>query len=133
MSRLYFITLFALLFAVAVSVRGQTPGPLRLNLGNAALGNWTDLRATADGASATLAVPGQTGFRYPDGPRGFHKHGFRTENDGTIDWMPFLGLRADIRLLDAREVELTAAVESATTNGPDNRKPCQSPDTDRAI
>ncbi|MGA2440638.1 MAG: hypothetical protein ABSH08_06750, partial [Tepidisphaeraceae bacterium] len=56
------------------------PPPSRTDLGGAALDGWSGLKPAAGGA-AILTIPGETSFRYPEGPRGFHNHGFRLEND----------------------------------------------------
>src|SRR3984957_13205891 len=72
---------------------------------------------------AILNAPGESAFLLPAGPRGFYKHGFRIENDGTIDLKPYWGVRCDVQLPDAREAELTISVDAAVSNGPDKIAP----------
>jgi hypothetical protein len=61
-----------------------------------------------------LAVPGETSFVYPDGPRGQYKHGFRVLNDSAAEWQAFYGVQFEVRLPDAREAELTATILRAS-------------------
>jgi hypothetical protein len=96
------------------------PPPSRIAFGGAALDGWSGLKPAAGGA-AILTIPGETSFRYPDGPRGFHNHGFRLENDGTVDWTGFYGPCFEIYLTDDREVELTVTLSAAAPNAPDKR------------
>lgn len=84
---------------------------------------WSGVTPTADGGSAAAAVPSELHFQYPEGSRGFYNHGFRAQNDSTFDWKPFYGLRFDVRLADAREVELKLEVNSALAHGPDKDVP----------
>jgi len=88
-------------------------------LGGTAFEHWTGLQVlpAKAGSSARLAVPGEATFRYPDGPRGFYKYGFRTLNDSAADWKGFYGVQAEISLESDREVELTFAIKPAGHNG----------------
>jgi hypothetical protein len=72
--------------------------------------NWTGVDVSEDSAEATLQGPGEAIFRYPDGPKGWIKHGFRLLNDGTADWHECEGLKLDIHLADDRPVEVKAAI-----------------------
>ena len=96
----------------------SAPPPSRIELGGAALDGWSGLKPAAGGA-AILAIPGEASFRYPDGPRGFHNHGFRLENDGAVDWTGFYGPHFEMCLADDREVELTVTLSAAAPNATD--------------
>ena len=99
----------AVLWLTAFSLRAE---PQVEELGGAKFEHWTGLTPNAEGTEAKL--PGEAAFRYPDGPRGFIKHGFRTLNDGTEDWRGFYGLRFDVR--SDEKTELTATVRGADAN-----------------
>jgi hypothetical protein len=64
-------------------------------------------------AGATLNIPGEATFVYPNGPRGQFKHGFRVLNDSAAEWQNFYGVQFEVNLPDAREVELTATIHRA--------------------
>ena len=98
---LQFLLSFLLSFATA---RAQVPmsAPSEL-LGGERFANWTGLAPAADGAAA-LPTTGAATFRYPDGPRGFYKHGFRTFNDGAADWLGCWGVQFDVKLPSAGDV-----------------------------
>jgi len=95
-------------------------GPPWVQLGGAGMDGWSALTHAA-GAEASLAVPGETQFRYPDGPRGFFNHGFRLEDDGTVDWSDFYGVQFQVGLADDRDVELTVTLMAARPGGGDTR------------
>ncbi len=105
---------FIVMLLVAVGLRAATT-----DLGGPKLDGWSGVKPTEDGSAAILSLPGQTSFRYPDGPLGFYKHGFRMENDGTVDLKPFYGIRFDVQLSDATPIDLTITLTSATPGGPD--------------
>jgi hypothetical protein len=88
--------------------QSQLPSPAPLPQAVVVLG---DAKRSVLGAR-TLAVPGESGCRYPDGPRGAYNHGFRRVNDGTEDWGADAGLRYAVELPDEREVELTFTVQT---------------------
>ncbi len=83
-----------------------------VDLGGSTFENWSGVTPAPDG-SASFAVPGSAAFRFPDGPRGFYNHGFRIENDGTVDFKPYFGVRCEVRLPDVRQAELTFGVFEA--------------------
>ena len=62
---------------------------------------------------AVIAFSGGTVLREPDGPRGQYKHGFRVYNDSAAEWQDFYGVRFEVKLPDAQEVELTATIQRA--------------------
>jgi hypothetical protein len=68
--------------------------------------NWTGLKV--EGAHAVVALPGEMTFRYPDGPKGWIKHGFRITNDGAADWHDAMGVALDIDLPDDQPMQLDA-------------------------
>src|SRR4051794_28205058 len=70
------------------------------------LQGWSGLTESSDGA--TLALPGEAVFKYPDGEQGWHYRGLRREHDGTRDWRDYAGLSIDIQVPDDRAIELTA-------------------------
>jgi hypothetical protein len=85
-----------------------------LDLGGSKFANWSGLGAVADSA-ATLAAPGTAVFRYPDGPHGITKHGYRLESDSHCDWLPYAGLRCDVELPDGREADLVFEIAAPNT------------------
>jgi hypothetical protein len=72
--------------------------------------NWTGLEVGSDTEEATLPGSGEAVFRYPDGPKGWIKHGFRQFNDGTADWHECEGLKLQVHLADERPVQLNAFI-----------------------
>ena len=70
--------------------------------------DWSGVMLTADGASLTL--PGEGIYRQPASLLGIYKHGFRVENDATLDWRTTYGLRFDVRLPNKTSVELKIQV-----------------------
>jgi hypothetical protein len=112
--------LIASVFASS-ALGADTGQPAWMNLGGPLLQGWTGVGAALEGAG-TVAVPGRVGFRFPDGPRGFYHHGFRIENDGTVDFKQFFGLHGEVRLADAREVDLKVTLALAHFNNPDREE-----------
>ncbi|HLP75346.1 MAG TPA: hypothetical protein VK327_00370, partial [Candidatus Paceibacterota bacterium] len=55
-------------------------------------------------------VAGSVTLRESDGPHGQVKQGFRVYNDSAAEWQKFYGVQFQIKLPDAREVELTASI-----------------------
>jgi hypothetical protein len=94
MKRIVF-TLGVLLGTLAVCV-AQT-SPLSLPVGGLQAGK-------------VIEFSGATTLREPDGPRGQYKHGFRVLNDSAAEWQNFYGVQFEVKLPDAREVELTATI-----------------------
>jgi hypothetical protein len=78
-------------------------------IGGPALQGWSGLE---DGRTS-LGVPGEAAFRYPDGPRGAYRHGFRALNDSAADWGDAYGVRYGVTLPDARQVELITLIKAA--------------------
>ena len=78
--------------------------------------NWSGVEPGPSGAALTGAGVGT--FRYPNGPRGFYKHGFRVLSDGTGDWRHAYGVRLEVALPDEREATLAVAVRPASASGP---------------
>jgi hypothetical protein len=68
--------------------------------------NWTGVDVSPDAPEATLQNSGEADFRYPDGPKGWIKHGFRLTNDGTADWHDCQGLKLEIHLADDRAAKV---------------------------
>src|SRR5690349_15675512 len=85
--------------------------PLRYPLGGVRLEGWIGVEYTNDGVvldACTEAV-----FRFPDGPRGWYKHGLRVEHDGSADWRDFYGLRFEVYLEAESAIQLEATMISA--------------------
>jgi hypothetical protein len=61
-------------------------------------------------AGTVIEFSGETTLREPDGPRGSYKHGFRIYNDSAANWQNYYGVQFEVKLPDAREVELTAGI-----------------------
>jgi hypothetical protein len=101
---------------LAISLRAAELLPLQQSVGNVGtLAGWQGLNASANpgksGASAaSLAIPGEAVFTYPNGPQGWYQRGFRIEHDGTSDWRDFFALQLDVKLVEDRPVALTALV-----------------------
>jgi hypothetical protein len=95
-------TVFALWLGALAMCRAE-PVALTLPVGGLAEGK-------------TLEVSGIVTLREPDGPRGYYKHGFWSGNDSAADWQKFYGVRFEVKLPDAREVELTATILRAQRN-----------------
>lgn len=49
-------------------------------------------------------------FSHPDGPRGWFKHGFRIEHDGSADWREQYGLRFEVRVAAPEGAELSVTL-----------------------
>ena len=97
--------------------RASSPFPAWQVLSGTRFEHWTGVEASPDSPEATLQGSGEAVFRYPDGPKGWIKHGFRLLNDGTADWHECHGLTLDIHLADDRSVQVKALV--ATPNETD--------------
>jgi hypothetical protein len=72
--------------------------------------NWTGLDVSQGAPEAALQASGEAVFRYPDGPKGWIKHGFRLTNDGTADWHECRGLKLNVHLADDRPAQVTAFI-----------------------
>jgi hypothetical protein len=72
--------------------------------------NWTGVDVALGAQEAALQGSGMAVFRYPDGPKGWIKHGFRLTNDGTADWHECQGLKLEVRLADDLAVKVTAFI-----------------------
>lgn len=70
--------------------------------------NWTGLDPAQENGAAILHLPGKAIFRYPDGPKGWIKHGHFLSNDGAADWHKCQGVKLDMKLPNDHPVELKA-------------------------
>ena len=78
--------------------------------------NWSGVEPGEAGAA--LAGSGAAAvFRYPDGLRGFYKHGFRVVSDSTGDWRRAWGVRMEVELPDEREATLIVGIRPASAGG----------------
>jgi hypothetical protein len=111
---------FAVILLAVIDVCGGATPPW-IDLGGTKFDGWSGVKLADDGSAAHLSLPGEADFRFPNGPLGFLKHGFRIENDSTVDLKPFYGIRCEMKLADVRQVELTITVVTATPNGPDRQ------------
>ena len=80
--RLVRFLLLGSLLLVSTALHALPPYQLIGDIGTAR--DWSGVMPTADGASLTL--PGEAMYRQPAGLLGIYKHGFRVENDATLDW-----------------------------------------------
>lgn len=76
--------------------------------------NWKGIESSAEEHAASLSAPSEAIFRYPDGPNGAVRHGYRTTNDSTADWHNALGLQLEIKLADDQPAEVTASIGTPT-------------------
>ncbi|MBW8780595.1 MAG: alginate lyase family protein [Verrucomicrobia bacterium] len=107
---------FVLLAAILASpVHAEVESPAVQSLGGSAFVGWKGLVPAAEGA--TFPVPGVAAFRFPEGPRGFYKHGYSVENDSTANWTSLYGVQCEVKLADAREIAVTVAINAANRNG----------------
>jgi hypothetical protein len=99
------LVLFALaLLMFSIPVRAEEPSPPQMcvNLGDLTKRtNWTGLQQA--GTDATLAVPGEATFRYPDAVAG---------SGGVGNWSTWYGVRFDVRLDDNRPVDLDVILQT---------------------
>jgi hypothetical protein len=93
----------------ATVTEGQTNISSLLEIGGNKFAGWSGFASTSQGV-ASLAMPGEAIFVYPNGPRGQFKHGFRVLNDSAAEWQKFYGVQFEVNLPNAREVELTASI-----------------------
>lgn len=113
--------MFVLVLVLVANVRAQATQASSADLmfGSGGLSGWSGV--AAESSVAALAVPGVADYRYPTGPRGFYKHGFRMEDDSTKDWTGLWGVRFEANPSDARELELTIFLDTARANAPDKQ------------
>jgi hypothetical protein len=74
------------------------------------LDGWQNLKTGAVAGIADWPMPSEAWFRYPQGPKGWTRPGFRTEHDGTADWRSFYGLQLDVELPADRAFEGTVTL-----------------------
>lgn len=108
------LLIICIAFSVAPFARGENAP--RQSLGNlGTLQGWSGVQlASGQGQNgkdcAVFPANGEVIFTYPAGTKGFYKHGFRAECDGTSDWRDFYGLQFDIKLPDDRQVRLMTTI-----------------------
>ena len=105
---LFILSVTALIVSPAIAEDTSQVQPPILPIGGTVLEGWTGVQAVAEGA--TLKLPGEAIFRYPQGPKGWYIEGFRTENDGTGDWRGYYGLQLDVQVPEGRTMELDATI-----------------------
>lgn len=88
---------------------GEAPVPNLLPLGGPAWEGWTGLVADAEGAARPAGSTAS--FRYPQGPKGWYRHGFVREHDGTRDWRPYLGLQLQVEVPAGTQAVLRVTVQ----------------------
>ena len=96
--------------------KSPPPFPAWQVLSGTGFEHWTGLAVSPDAPDATLASSGEASFRYPDGPKGWIKHGFRLLNDGTADWHECHGLTLDVNLPDDRPMQVKAFIGTPNEN-----------------
>jgi hypothetical protein len=106
----YAIGLACCTWLLAISLRAAELLPLQQSVGNVGtLASWQGLNAAVNPgksgtSAASLAIPGEAVFTYPNGPQGWYQRGFRIEHDGTSDWRDFFALQLDVKLVEDRPV-----------------------------
>lgn len=106
----------ALVFVLSTpfaKAQSQDSTNLILPVGGAGFQGWNGLKPS--GSEATLQVPGEAIFRYPEGPKGWYEFGFRMMNDGTRDWSKYNGLRFELLVPQGSSVKLEAAVKTPSS------------------
>ncbi|MBC7784286.1 MAG: hypothetical protein H7144_10645 [Burkholderiales bacterium] len=120
--RIQFALLWFLLVALDPIAIGAEVVPPVSRLGDiASLDGWQGLQKAESGA--ILAANGEAVFRYPAGPRGWYKHGFRSEHDGSRDWRVYVGVQIDCVLLDDAPTDLTVTLRLPQQPGRDSLIP----------
>ena len=93
-------------FALAQSCPPQS---LVVELGGGTFAGWTGIQAKEHGV-ADWNVEGSASFKYPQGPMGWYRQGFRDLNDGSADWRNFYGVQLDAQVPRGRVLELQACL-----------------------
>lgn len=108
---------FCCLCLLAASSRAEvqlsTQAPWQ-ELGGASFSCWSGLQLEANG-EAVLRVGESARFRYPEGPVGWRRQGFRDFNDSSFDWRGYYGVRCELLLPEGRDFELKAGILSPLT------------------
>ena len=73
------------------------------------------------GTSQSIESGGTASFRFPDGPQGKFKHGFRVYHDGTRDWRGYHGLELAVEADANREFEIVATIVAPPGLGADEK------------
>jgi hypothetical protein len=71
--------------------------PAWQTLSGAHFEHWSGIQYHADENAAALSSSGEAIFQYPDGAKGWVRHGFRSSNDGAADWHEAYGLQLEIK------------------------------------
>ena len=100
-------TLCAILWLCAAALASATPAQL---IGGTNFLQWSGL--TVGDAGAVLAVPGEARWLHPEGPRGYHRTGFRAVHDGALNLRDFWGLQFEVTLADEQPVRLDVSVKA---------------------
>ncbi len=115
--RYLLVLLFALVATIPLRLSAQAVTEKSvipvLPLGGVKFEGWTGVEAGTDGA--TLKLPGEAVFRYPQGPKGWYSEGFRAENDSTCDWRSYYGLQLDMQVPEGRTLELDATMATPSS------------------
>lgn len=77
------------------------------------LGDWVGLSSTQEKETATLSLPGEIAYTYPDGELGWHRIGMSTEHDGSGNWYKQHGVRFDVHIPNDKPLNFEAIIEIA--------------------
>jgi hypothetical protein len=99
----------AITLAFVSTAQSGPPQNLIVELGGGVFANWTGIQPEKQGI-ADWNVEANAIFKYPPGPRGWYRQGFRDLNDGSADWRSFYGVQLDVLVLQGRVIELQAAI-----------------------
>lgn len=115
---LHLVLVLAFLISSAAKVSAEPHADAAwIALGDEKFSGWSGVTPVDDG-SAKLSATGKAVFRYADGPRGFYKHGFRTLNDGTAEWLAHWGVQFNLKLPEGvGEFDLSVAIQPARRGG----------------
>jgi hypothetical protein len=93
--------------AQLTAVDASSRAPAWQELGGQQFKGWTGLQPASDG-TAILKTGTPAIFRYPQGPRGWYRSGFRDLNDSSADWRSFYGVQLDVLVPKGSALELQA-------------------------
>src|SRR5689334_1663918 len=100
---------------LAIALPRMVPGQssslqsLVVELSGGTFAGWTGVQPGKQGV-ADWNLEGSAVFKYPQGQKGWYRHGFRDLNDSSADWRNFYGVELDVLVPQGRALELQAAI-----------------------